>query len=190
MGNELLRGKLAPFSGDLAWLDDAEAAAAAFLGGHLEIVTGSILGLLTGNPVTIRHRDVDYVVYGESLVATATKKVDRGDPAAVDKVVGDFGTTGAWTDMDLSAIVPAGALFVDLSFEVQATAAGFGLTLRKKGNANGPASISARSQAANVLVPAFGSIACSTGRVIQYYLDAATWTAINLTVLAWYLPVV
>lgn len=65
-----------------------------------------------------------------------TSYVDRGDPATNDYGMGDFTRDGAWHMLDLSAIVPAGAVAVHLTGSFAAIGVQASIEFRKHGNVN------------------------------------------------------
>ncbi|GAH84380.1 unnamed protein product, partial [marine sediment metagenome] len=95
-----------------------------------------------------------------------TSFVDRGDPAAVDWVTGDFTRDGAWHDLDLSAIVPAGAKAVVFQGFFKSSVVEEIFQLRKKGNANAVNVSQLRSQVAAVLISGDLTCPCDTDRFI------------------------
>jgi hypothetical protein len=113
--------------------------------------------------------------------------VDRGDPSAVDFAVGSLTTDGGWYDLDLSSIVPANAVAVDLLVEIQDDAVNSGLQLRKNGNSNAINVAIARTQVVNVSNYLNTTIPCDSSRVIEYSASNLTWTTINITVRGWWL---
>lgn len=110
---------------------------------------------------------------------------DRGDPAAADKTKTDL-TLGAWTDWNLSAIVPAGATSVLLRVHIANSGGGAFVKFRKNGqtyeiNSSQVFTPSAVDTAVDVVV------ACDTSQVIEYYIwDVGTWGVIDLTVAGWW----
>ncbi len=114
--------------------------------------------------------------------------VDRGDPATVDFSVGDFITDNTWRDLDLSSIVTdSAAVAVVLHVTMNDGAAGSRFLFRKKGNSNSRAVAGTQTQVANVVLSADFTIPCDTNQIVQYLGDNLTFTAINVTVLGWFL---
>lgn len=114
--------------------------------------------------------------------------VDRGDPAAVDFAVGDLTTNGAWHDLDLSSIVPAGAKSVILYVAMRDTAADVIVIFRKNGNSNsinvgGVANEDshATSQRGDIIV------ALDSNRVIEYFTTNTSIDTLNITVKGWFI---
>lgn len=114
--------------------------------------------------------------------------VDRGDPAAWDKQVGDFTTDGAYHDLDLSAIVPAGATAVLISGYIQDDAINSYLAFRKNGNAQAKIQAVVRTQVIDNPMDFCFIVACDVNRVIEYVGAAVTFTAINFVVSGWWIP--
>lgn len=108
--------------------------------------------------------------------------VDRGDPAAVDKAIGDFTTDATWRDLDLSSIVPDGAKAIALQVAVRNNTQPNGVQFRKKGNSNTINVSYVRISVNDVIVNQDVIVPCSTARVIQYNADNVTWTTLNVTV--------
>jgi hypothetical protein len=113
--------------------------------------------------------------------------VDRGDPAAWDKQVGDLTTDGTWNDLDLSSVVPADGAerLVLLHVELEDDAAGSAFSVREKGNANAFNVASAVTQVANVLTTADLWVLADASRTIQYMGSNVAFTKIDLCVRGW-----
>jgi hypothetical protein len=111
--------------------------------------------------------------------------VDRGDPAGYDKVVGDLTTDGTWRDLDLSAVVPSGAVAVHICCNIIDDAAGSVFLIRKNGNTNSYNTLSQATQAANVTVYFDGIVKCDANRVVEYVASNTAWTGINITIRGW-----
>jgi hypothetical protein len=112
--------------------------------------------------------------------------IDRGDPAADDKILANFTKNGAWQDWNLSAIVPSGARFVMISAYCRASTTGHTLKFRKNGNSNIYAVSVLGTVSANlydfkdILVP------LDTNRFIEYQATNTTdWTDMGATVKGW-----
>lgn len=113
--------------------------------------------------------------------------IDRGDPASVDKAVGDFTTDETWNDLDLSAIVPAGAIAILFNIQVKDDAADSSMLFRENGNSNAYNVASVRTQVANVISDADLIVSCDAGRVIEYYGSNLAFVSIDLTVRGWFI---
>lgn len=114
--------------------------------------------------------------------------IDRGDPAAFDFVKIDFTRDGAWHDLDLSSIVPAGAKAVNIRLEYNEFLASKHMQFRKNGNSNSKNVLIFKTSTVLGTRHNSGIVACDDDRIIEYKADAsATWMTLNLTVLGWIL---
>lgn len=111
---------------------------------------------------------------------------DRGDPSAYDFVVGDLTTDGTWRDLDLSAIVPAGAKAINLHVWIKDNLINSSLVVRKKGYTNWPNKLGGKTQTANQDFYINGTVACDTDRKISYSATNTTWTTISICVMGWW----
>lgn len=115
--------------------------------------------------------------------------VDRGDPAAYDFTLGSFTTDGTWRDLDLSAIVPAGATTVHVKVIIQDDAAASNFELRKNGNSNTFNTSGMATQVANTQMTAEFTVSCDVDRIIEYRATNLTWVGgIYFVVRGWGLP--
>jgi len=125
-------------------------------------------------------RGIDMVLYKRPSF------VDRGDPNAHDFTKINFVTDGTWHDLDLSAIVPAGAVAVMLKLQINATAANKLVYFRKNGNVQ-PFNVSfLATQVPNIWNGDDLIVALDTDRKVEYLIHIATWGSINLTVSGWF----
>jgi hypothetical protein len=111
--------------------------------------------------------------------------VDRGDPAAWDFEVGDFTTDGAWHDLDLSGIIPAGVSMVQINITFSDDNPGSWILFRKKGNVNEFNMDVARSQVTDVINDACVMVQPDINGIIQYKTFSTAFTIINLVVRGW-----
>lgn len=110
---------------------------------------------------------------------------DRGDPTLVDKAIGDL-TLGAWTEWDLSGIVPAGATAVLLRVTVYNTGAGWEVDFRRKGHTNNH-NLSRTCGLINLPVMDDLIVACDSDRVIEYYvLNSGVYASLDVVVGGWW----
>lgn len=112
--------------------------------------------------------------------------VDRGDPSANDFTQATLTADDAWHDLDLSGIVPAGAVAVYLKFVIIASSVNRYVLLRKKGNVNEYAAPTVRSVFANGINDASLIVALDTNQFCQYKLSNIVWTVIAVSVLGWF----
>ncbi len=111
---------------------------------------------------------------------------DRGDPAVYDYDKDDLIKDGAWHDLDLSAIVPAGAKAVLVVGHVGSILYDLKISFRKKGNIyeinhSEMETLRADPDRCRMLI-----CAVDTNRVLQYKADADTWSILDLAVRAWW----
>lgn len=112
--------------------------------------------------------------------------VDRGDPAAYDKIKTDLTTDATWRDIDLSAIVPAGAKAVLLKTLVESAGVGDKIRYRQKGNSNEINVCGCEALRANVERTRLGITAIDASRVMQYNADNVAWTTLSIVVRGWW----
>jgi len=122
----------------------------------------------------------------EAMKGLVQMYVDRGDPAAMDYVKTDLTIDGAWHDLNLSAIVPAGAKAVLLRTSLQSGAATDKIRYRKNGNTNEINACGCESLRANVARTRLGVTAIDANRVIEYNADNIAWTTLELVVRGWW----
>jgi hypothetical protein len=109
------------------------------------------------------------------------------DASDWDFELGDFTTDAAWHDLDLSSIVPAGAVLVHMHVVVNDETPGNGIQFRKNGNTGGTCVAFARVQAANVNNQEDMMVACDSNRVIEYAAHNTTFTNIVIAVKGWWI---
>ena len=161
--------------------DAVEAATTFESTGVATLADGSTLKT-SATPTT------DAMIANKKYVDDHGHYVDRGDPATSDFEVGDFTTDAAYHDMDLSSIVPAGAVAVLLMIKLQdEDAAGSWLFFRKNGNTNSSAVAALRTQAVNISNDNTAIVSCDSNRVIEYMAANVTWSVIRITVMGWWL---
>lgn len=118
-----------------------------------------------------------------------TSYVDRGDPDAYDFTVVTFSQVPIWHDLDLSAIVPAGAKSVLFTLQMNADAVGKYFYLRKKGQVEGKNVSLTYTQVADI--PTAADIICAVDedRKVQYLISPENdyeYSVMNLTVKGWW----
>lgn len=111
--------------------------------------------------------------------------IDRGDPAAVDWTQADLTMDSTWRDLDLSAIVPAGAKLVLLRVNVFDAAASLEMIFRKNGNSNARNVGRIRMPAAGKTEVVDIDVACDVNRVIEYNSDPG-FDSVSITVGGWW----
>jgi hypothetical protein len=113
--------------------------------------------------------------------------VDRGDPSAYDFTLTDFTTDGNYYDLDLSAIVPAGAKAVIIRIIAQDDATGSIVLFRKNGTSNAYNIMGVRTQVSGVFADGIAIVAVDTNRVVEYRTSNTTYSAINVSVCGWFI---
>jgi len=112
--------------------------------------------------------------------------IDRGDPAAVDFAYGDLTHDGAWRDLDLSGIVPAGAKAVSLFHRQNTGTVLKHIYFRTKGNVNDKNVSKTFQQVANILRGKDHTIPLDADRKIQYESNIPIFSTCNITVKGWW----
>jgi len=113
--------------------------------------------------------------------------IDRGDPAAWDYAAGDFTKDGNWHELDVSAIVPAGATAVLLKYEFQGVAVDTTFEFRKDGNANAYNTAKIRAVIAGVVHYCDCVCPISTDRKLEYRQTGNPIININVVIKGWWL---
>ena len=112
---------------------------------------------------------------------------DRGDPAVYDYDKDDLTKDGAWHDLDLSAIVPAGAVLIKIVGHVEGAGVDWKIWFRKKGNVNEINHGGMETLRANVERHRSATVTPDANRVIQYKADNVAWTTLDLAVRGWWI---
>lgn len=113
---------------------------------------------------------------------------DRGDVAAADWTHATLTADGAWHDLDLSAIVPAGATRVRFYGVIGDDVVFRWLSFRKNGFVNTFNRFVVATQVAGVNMYYQGEVECDTNRVIEYQLTNTVFTLINVNIIGWWSP--
>ena len=113
--------------------------------------------------------------------------VGRGDPTTNDFSQANLTTDETWNELDLSAIVPAGAVSVYIKVYMQDDAANTLLDFRKAGNSNARNTQKIRTQVANVGVDNNFIVDCDAARKIEYYGTNTAIDAIAIVVCGWFI---
>jgi len=112
---------------------------------------------------------------------------DRGDPLIYDFTGINFIKDGTWHDLDLSNIVPGGAVAVVLTVVMNANAPGKYIQFRKNGNTNTLNTHINYTLVENVIHYSMGIVACDTNRIIEYKVISTDVITINVCVCGWFL---
>ncbi|MCK4249555.1 MAG: hypothetical protein KAX15_07220, partial [Candidatus Omnitrophica bacterium] len=112
--------------------------------------------------------------------------VDRGDPGSVDFDMYAMNIRGAWTDLDLSSIIPSGTVGVHVKMSMLPALAGTQFHLRKNGNTNPINTVNIHAAQATYQINIDGIVACDSDRKIEYYISAGFHTLVDLTIRGWW----
>jgi hypothetical protein len=133
-----------------------------------------------GGADEIDTTDLDGHVAGGSYI-------DRGDPSSPDFIRPNLDTDGSEHDMDLSSIVPEGAIAVHLKFRIMGTSVGLFFMFKEKGNSNFDNSLMQYTQIANSYIAQDGRVMLDSNRVITYKTSNDAFGWYGVTVRGWYL---
>jgi len=111
----------------------------------------------------------------------------RGEPGGFDFDQGDLTTDEAWHDLDLSSIIPAGTVAVDLVVSVTDETAGNVIYFRKNGLASNYTSPKIRTQVANIQITDNILVPVDSNGKIEYLTTNTTWTEIKIVVSGWFI---
>jgi len=178
-------------SHQLAGLDRISLAG---LAGVLADSQPSSWAQVSGKPATFApsaHKATHQLLGSDALnlagLAGKSIFVDRGDPTAADFEVGAFTQNGAWHDLSLAGTVPAGAFAVYIRCAIYGAAVHQKISFRKKGNTNEFNLFRFFNQVTNLTLQTHGIVFCDTDRVIQYNVDNAAFTTLNLYISGWFI---
>ncbi len=150
--------------------------------------TGNII---LRNAFTSAINDVMVLIYDgtnwREVSRSTAGYVDRGDPVAQDFDDADLTTDGAWHDLDLSSIVPNGAIAVALRLSVKDGAVDSRVRFRKNGNSNTANVAQIRTQVIDLFINADLKVGCDSNRVIEYWASSLAFTNIDITVKGWWI---
>lgn len=113
--------------------------------------------------------------------------VDRGDPSTIDFSKLDITCDTTWYDLDLSSIVPDGAVAVSLVVLLLDNASNSYIRFRKNGNVHEHNFVTLRTQVSMVYVAQHFTVSCDSDRIIEYAASALSFTVIAITVAGWYI---
>lgn len=133
----------------------------------------------TASTMTITSLSVSTMTVSSATITSLTVTnlttfFDRGDPSAYDKSSG-WTTSGAWTTLDLSSVIPAGATaaLIDLQFSTTNAGGGDLFSLRRNGNSNAVNESNLYMQIPNKLVGGDFVVSLDSNRIIQYSFTLA-----------------
>jgi hypothetical protein len=112
--------------------------------------------------------------------------VDRGDPAGWDFDITNFPTAWIWTELNLSSIVPAGAIAVHILVSCRTTVANEEIMFRKNGNIHETNMSECRPQVANLYDVGEFIVSLSSDRKIDYNKYGTHFDSISVVVKGWW----
>ena len=160
-------------------IDLAAGASLHFDGKNIEIFEGSVYH-------ASQHEDGGVDEIDCTGLAGRIRYVDRDDPAANDFDQTDLVHDGAWHDLSLAAIVPAGAVAVILIGGIADATINTSLQFRKNGLSNAYARYSIRAQVAGQYIDGQAFVGCDTDRKIEYKCSS-TINTVDILVLGWFI---
>lgn len=130
-----------------------------------------------------------YATGKKAITSPSTRTVTRGNTASADYSSGTLTKDGAWHDLDLSSVVPTEARWVQLQVNISAAAIGRYLLLREKDFAEQYVIHKLYTHAAAFPTDARFWIGINSSGILEYAAAAAAFTDLNITVVAWDIPV-
>jgi hypothetical protein len=130
-------------------------------------------------------KHVDGVV-AKAVPGTDYGFVERDGTTANDFDTGAFTTDGTWRDLNLSAIVPAGARAVLLDLTIRDEVVGATVALRKNGSTS-TNTFNLRVQVNGAYVGGMVIVGCDANRIVEYNAYNTTWLLVAMTVRGWWL---
>ena len=112
--------------------------------------------------------------------------IDRGDPAAFDFAAGNFTKDGTWRELDISAIIPVSAKAILLEFDIETVNREKHIRIRKYGNANVINHQDIETFNGGIHQSGSVIVAVDHNRIIEYNIDAATWTELDMVIRGWW----
>jgi len=111
--------------------------------------------------------------------------IPRGIVGAYDFTLGNFTRNGAWNDLDISGIIPAGVRLVHLKFNLKATAVGMAFYVSHIDGLWNAAQLA--TQVANVTAYVDVIVPCTSDRKFRYLAtNSAAWSGINFAIRGWW----
>lgn len=111
--------------------------------------------------------------------------VDRGDPSSADWTQANLTMDSTWHELNLSAIVPAGAKAVFLRISFQDASINQELSFRKNGSTYAVNRALTRTMIANIAMYQDKIVACDVNRIIEYYANAGL-DSVSITIAGWW----
>lgn len=124
------------------------------------------------------------------IIAAAKTEIgyfDRGDPTTFDWELSDLIADNNWHDLNLSAIVPAGARCVLFNVLHHSTSSSGRFMMQTNGNANGNNIASIRTQTAFRYQDFPFLVAPDADRIVEYRIVPPGTNFLRITVRGWWL---
>jgi hypothetical protein len=124
-----------------------------------------------------------------SGVPIAGQYVDRGDNSSSDLAHGAMTLDSTWVAWDMSSVVPAGAIAVELAIQFVTGNIDKLLSFRKNGNSNDKNALERKCLVAAVTHLFGGKVSCDVNRVIEYFATnpaPGAWDNIEINIRGWY----
>lgn len=125
----------------------------------------------------------------QNTMELAPHWVERESRSGYDYTDADLTTDGSWHDLDLSSIVPEGAVKVAMRFTVVDNSANMHIQFRKNGDSSTYNQV-IRTQVNGVSIDTLFKVFCDSSRVIEYEASNTTFSEIGITIIAWYIDTV
>lgn len=122
----------------------------------------------------------------EAMLGEVHMFVNRGDPSVIDFDKDDLTKDGAWHDLDLSAFIPTTARAVLIELDIESAQADNEVLLRPDGNVYEINHTGAVTKVNNKDQHKCCIVAVGNSRIIEYKVDVATWTLINMSIRGWW----
>ena len=131
---------------------------------------GLNLSNLTASKVVVSDAGKNLVsgANSDTQIASAIKYVDAGDLASPTKGLADFTRDDGHHPLDLSALLPAGTVAINVYLCIKASGGGYGINIKQNGFSNANNILQVIAQAANVYTSSSGVLGVGSTRVLDY----------------------
>jgi len=122
-----------------------------------------------------------------SISKTSSLLINIGDPAASQFTEGDLTHDAVLHELDLSAIVPQGATFVQFTVTAMHNASGYTFFMIPGNNVNPLNALGLVAPGNGIICFTAGLLACSPDRKIKYFSSEVPAFGISITIRGWIL---
>ena len=112
--------------------------------------------------------------------------VDRGDPVGFDFNSAAFTKDATWRELNISAIIPVSAKAILLEFDIETVNREKHIRIRKYGNANEANHQDIETFNGGIHQSGSVIVAVDHNRIIEYNIDTATWTELDMVIRGWW----